>query len=239
MRRAAPIASMLLAVLAFACEREPPATAPVEQTPIRPTLEFAPVAPLLPARRTHVAVDPRGNVFWSQEGEGGGDVVFSLGDDGVPRATRLTAAAVLAETREAAGATASGNIQSLAFGPDGALYFYVSGGTDRRTIAAVGRFIPTTSAIELIAPTKPLMSAAGMGRDLALARGTVVVSGKRIVFWLRHTDASAMFELDMTGARTQLKRLPDASGESGPLRLTRENQFLAAGRDGGLLLLDL
>ncbi|MCA1684249.1 MAG: hypothetical protein LC708_03885, partial [Actinobacteria bacterium] len=236
---------LVLLTIALGCDREPATPAPVDPLPVRPTLEIRPVAPLLPARRTHIAVDARGNVFWSQEAEGGDDdVVFSLGDDGVPRATPLTADAALAATNEAGGAETSGNIQSLAFGPDGALYFYVTGGTDRRTIAAFGRFLPSTSVIQLLAPTKSLMTATGMGRALALARGTVVVSDERIVLWLRHTDTSSLIELDpraatsATGARAELKQTPPVRTDAGPLRMTRENQFLAPGRDGSLLLLD-
>lgn len=224
---------------ALGCDRDAPAPVSAPSAPVRRSVEIRPVAPLLPARPTHVAVDARGNVFWSQEGESGDDVVFSLGDDGVPRGTRLTAASVLAETREAAGEQASGNIQSLAFGADGALYFYVSGGTERRTIAALGRFVPATSVIQLVAPTKQLTAASRMGRALALARGTVVASGNRIVLWLRHTDASAMLELVASGGTTQLKPAPPVQTDAGPLRLTRENQFLVPGRDGALLLLDL
>src|SRR5688572_11634533 len=173
---------LLLLVAIAGCDDQSAPPAPVAPAPARRTLEVRPIAPLLPARRTHVAVDARGNLFWSQEGEGGDDVVFSVGDDGVPRATALTAPVVIGKTDEAAGERATANVQSLAFGPDGALHFYVSGGTSRRTIAALGRYVPATSTIELIAPTKQLMAAADMGRSIALARGTIVASGKRIVF---------------------------------------------------------
>src|SRR3712207_8447565 len=51
-------------------------------------------------RNTHVAVDPRENIYWSQESDNGQDVVFVMGPAGdLPTATTLTSGNILQQLR--------------------------------------------------------------------------------------------------------------------------------------------
>jgi len=202
------------------------------------------LTPLAPRRATHLAIDPPGNLWFVQESDDCDDVAFIAGASDAPRATRLSSANILA----AAGATSSdrGNIQSIAAGPNGEIYFYLKGGGKRDTIACLGRFSERTGAIQILAGTSQLQSESGLGRSIELARGTVVVSqsGKSLYVFVRHDDGAAMFRLDLrklpsSGAVPQLGApVSEFRGANETLPLTRPELELAAGTEDSLIFLD-
>src|SRR4051794_27367917 len=87
-------------------------------------VELKPLTPLIANTPTHVVVDSLGNICWVQESEAGDDNMFIIGEGEIPRSTNLTSARILAALGASGG---SGNIQSLAAGRNGALYFYFLG----------------------------------------------------------------------------------------------------------------
>src|SRR5207237_4428558 len=102
-----------------------PATTPA-QPPVTFVCRFTAITLLNPRRLTHVAVMPGGQIFWSQETDSGRDMLYSLDPDGKPQATMLTSSTIL-RTMGAEGG--SGNIQSVAPGPQESLLFYFNGGS--------------------------------------------------------------------------------------------------------------
>jgi hypothetical protein len=183
-------------------------------------------------------------LWFVQESDDGDDVTFIAGASEAPRATRLSSSNILA----AFGAAIEnrGNIQSIAAGLNGEIYFYLKGGGKRNTIACFGRFAPRTGAIQILAGTSQLQSESGLGPSIELARGTVVVSQAGKIFLLvRHGDGAAMFRMDprklpSDGAMPSLAapvRELRAPGESIPL--TRADVELAPGLGDSLLLLDV
>src|SRR2546421_6635643 len=126
-----------------ACDRAP-AHAPATTAPAPATLELElkPVTPLLPNRPTHFAVDTLGNISWVQETDRGDDTMFVIGEGEIPRATQLSAANVAALLGASGG---RGNIQGIAPGAGGEIYFHFSGSLGRKSLAAVGRYLPRTA----------------------------------------------------------------------------------------------
>src|SRR5262249_30779651 len=122
------VAIFFLLSFCGACDQPPvptedlPTTAPAHKSY---AANVSIVTPLLPRRAVHVAVDPPGNLWFVQESDNGDDVTFIAGASEAPRATRLTSANILA----AVGASAddNGNIQSIAAGANGEIYFYLKG----------------------------------------------------------------------------------------------------------------
>lgn len=209
----------------------------------RPSLRLATVAPLLPARETHLAVDRMGNILWTQEadlrgggGGGGGnddasnDIVYMLGEGAVPQATHLTAAHVLGALNRPDG---TGNIQSIAAAPDGGIFFYFSGGKGAEILACIGWFEPRSGEIRILCDAAPIQKASGMVASLALARGKLMAppppviasprgpgSSSQMWLWLRHSDGSALL-------RFSSRPLP--SGADAKLKLTRPFRAITAG----------
>jgi hypothetical protein len=186
----------LLLVVAVACDRE---TAPGVATtaPTGPSLqlELKPLTPLLPNRPTHVTLDSLGNIYWAQETDRGDDILFVMGEGDIPRATQLSVANIAAAMGYA-GAT--GNLQSVAAAAGGEIFFYFSGAKGRRSLACFGQYSPKNERVRILVDGDALAGATGMGRSLALARGTVVADrGRRVWLWVRHTDAWAVFAIDM------------------------------------------
>jgi hypothetical protein len=228
------------------CDQRPPAgnDAPEAPPPPRYAAEISVVTPLAARRATHVAVDPAGNIFFVQESDDGNDVMFVAGANDVSRATALSSSNILSAAGAAPGET--GNIQSIAAGPAGEIYFYFLGGGKRNTVACFGRFIPRNAAITILATNDQLQTASGMGRSIELARGTTVTAGKLVWLLLRHTDQAALFHVEPRRVRQDqeqilgdaITKLRTAEGE---LPLTRPDIDLAPGHpdDGSVLLSDL
>ena len=230
-----------IALAPAACDRRPVASLP-STAPTQPVLELElkPLTPLLPNRMTHVAVDPLGNIYWVQETDRADDTLFVIGEGDIPRATQLSVANIAAAMDAPGG---RGNIQGLAAGPGGELYFFFSGTAGRRTLAGVGQFVPKTAQIRILADADALAAATGMGLSLPLARGSVVSDVRNVWVWVRHTDTSAIFRFDPRalprGGPIRLMKQFDAVTFNGkPIALTREEYELSAGPDGTLMLLD-
>ncbi len=244
-------ATVVFLIFSSACDQSPRTIA--DSTESQSTTAPAPKAyvanlsvltPLLPRRPVHLAVDPPGNLWFVQETDDGDDVTFIAGATEAPRATRLTSANVLAAA--GAASTDRANIQSIASGANGEIYFYLQGGGKRNSIACFGRFAPRTGAIQILAGTSQLQSETGLGASIELARGTVVVpqSGRWLTLLVRHTDAAAMFRIDfrklppsgaMSALGTPINEL-HAPGET--LSLTRADIELACGPAESILILD-
>ncbi|HYO08825.1 MAG TPA: hypothetical protein VER17_07610 [Tepidisphaeraceae bacterium] len=234
---------LLLPLLALAsCDGDPPRQLPAT-APAQPVtdLELRPLTPLLPARPTHVAVDSLGNVYWTQEADRLDDTLFVIGEGAIPRATQLSAGNIAAAMGVSGG---RGNIQGIAAGPDGDIYFFFRGGAAaRRSMAVLGRYSPKTAKIRVLADTDAIAAATGMGRSLPLARGTLLSDGRFIWAWIRHTDAWALFQIDPAklapdGPAALVKAFDAVKVAGKPLPLTRDEYELWPGLDGTLFLLD-
>lgn len=228
-------------MIALACDRAaqaPSATAPAASG--REQVDVSVVALLPTSRPTHVARTGDATIWWVQESDDGQDVAFSLAADGVPRATALTVARVLAamDVAPSANSRPSGNFHSLAVGPGGRLWFYFAGGAGRRAVSCVGTFDPRDDAIAIVLNEAQLAKATAMGPSLVLARGMLVTRGDDVWLWVRHSDGAGLFRIDATSGA--LSRPFDAvktqAGET--LTLNRPGLALGAASDG-LLLLDL
>jgi hypothetical protein len=242
---------LLLALCAPACDREDPAAQgmPLE-TAGRRLLHLRTITQLLPNRPTHIAVDRLAHVYWVQESEDGQDVLFRIGEGGIPRTTRLTTANILTALDEsgdttgaAAGAGAGGNIRDVA-AAEGGIFFYFYGYRGSATKACVGQYYPQSGRIRVVANTAALEKASGMGRSMQLARASLVASGQTLYLWLRHTDASAFLSFDprAVGAdgKTELRvAFAHVVSEERKLPLTRIDADISAAPGGALYLLDL
>jgi hypothetical protein len=231
-----------LAAIGTSCERERPRALPAS-APAQPVtdLELKPVTPLIPGRVTHLAVDGSGNIYWSQEGDRRDDTMFVIGEGDIPRATQLSAGNIAAQLlNEHSG---RGNIQGIATGPAGEVYFYFAGSAGRKALAAFGVYNPKTAKARLLAGTEPLSAATGMGRSIVLARGTVISDGRSVWLWVRHTDAWMIFKIDPAkippeGSVSLAPAFDKVLLEGQPLQLTRDEFELAPGPDQNLFLLD-
>ena len=248
---------VLIAVLlaGSACDRDSGGTNTNGQGQTPPprgstVVEVQAITPLAPGRRTHVAPDGYGRLFWLQESQGGAgtEVAFSMIDGGLPQAMKLTNAAVLEAMEQAAGIDKSkarspptASIQSLTVGTDRRLYFYFSGGRGKALLAGLGAFDPQSGKIEILADAKRLEGVSGLA-GLELARGSVVRSGDLVWLWLRNLDGYALLTLETARAsgpvlRRPFERVTSSTTESPDLRADRED--LVAGEGGnGLMFWD-
>src|SRR5712691_9593481 len=120
-------------------------------TPQRLSLQLTPITPLLPRLRTHLAVDSRGNLYWFQESEpqpAGGDMVYAMGDSGVPQSIpALSLPSLLAASGRTDVKPASCALRAMAAGPDDQLYVFFTGGSGRATIAFLARYDPRSRRV--------------------------------------------------------------------------------------------
>lgn len=222
------------------------APAPTNRPPA-PTLQT--LAQLLPNRKTRVAADAVGNVYWVQDAPpAGSELMFTVGANNVPAATELSTR-LIASKLPLAG-TASGEIQSIACGSDNAVYFYFNGGVGPNIVVELGRFDPKTNEIQILADTNALSRLTGMDAALALATGTLIPvnDGKQVWLWIRHTDAFVLTRFDMASSASAMKLekpivtlgvTQSTTAPAIPISLTDESQRLGPGPNGSLLLLDL
>jgi hypothetical protein len=248
MIRFAPFA--LMVGLLAGCDRSPP-PAPTTQsqesqqsTPPAPTAlgpmrcDVSVVTPILPKRVTHLTIDPLSTVYFLQESDDGGDTLFVLGDSDVSSALPLSSRAVLAAMDE----QGTGNIQSIAAGSDRNVYFYFTGGTNRKTVACLGRFETRTGVIRILARQKELADESDLGASLSLARGDLAPAGRTMWLWLHHTDAYAMFNVPLTeipaDGEISLPLPMILRSADGTLNPTRGDQQLSPGPKNSVLLVD-
>ncbi|HVT88265.1 MAG TPA: hypothetical protein VHD56_05400 [Tepidisphaeraceae bacterium] len=231
---------MFLIALA-GCDRSPSTSARVVRAPTKTVVQIKPITQLPPNRVVHVAVDLLGNVLYTYESDKGDDGAIIVGDDGVPRATQLTSANILAAMGESFGG--SGVIQDLVAAPDGSILFYFIGGKGRNIRACLGRFLLRNQSIKVLFDTAQLKRITGMDSSIELARGSLMISDRRVSFFLRHIDAWGLFTFDsykiVAGDESQLTRVFSkviADGEE--LNLSQPRYELAAGPLTDVLLLD-
>ncbi|MBC8108175.1 MAG: hypothetical protein H7Z14_16435 [Anaerolineae bacterium] len=251
MRRAIVLS---ICLLALSCDQRS-ALVVLEPKGATSEVRMEPIAQLVANRTTHVAVDALGNVYWSQESEDGQDLLFVTGPGGnLPQPTTLSSTSILAAMKpttprpDARPAPPTpnksfplrppvkpgGNIQSLAAGFDGALYFYFNGGAGAAVGAqAIGRFDPRTGEIQIVADTQQLATISEMGRSLDLARGELLPCGAVIRLFLRHSDNWAILEFEPNRLPVigpgQLTRKIRAVRLTDPVELTAPEIELAVG----------
>jgi hypothetical protein len=238
------IAALSLLVL-FGCEPKDDQHAgmPVEP-PAHPSIELKVLAQLSPGRTTHVTVDQLSNVYWVQENTGSGEenVMFTIGEAGVPRATQLSASNILA-AMGVAPSGGSGAILDIR-AAEGAIWFYFSGGKGRAGGTCLGQFFPRSGKIRIVAGTSDLAERSGMGTSLELARASLVMSGPTLWLWLRHSDVSAFLSLDprsgagATGVTALQRPFDRVMVDGRSVATNREELELSAGPSDSLLLLD-
>lgn len=232
---------MALGAMAISCD-EP---APVVSRPSEPQayrVEVSSVAPLKPQLPTHFEVASAGEIFYVQERPDGDDVVFELASGLAPRPTALTSRAVVAafDPRE----PASGNIHSIVNDPSArrrGLIFYFNGGTRRKMLSGLGKVDLERGEIRLLATQDDLASASDLGNSLALARGTVAVSGPNLWLFLRHDASSALFYAPLSGlggGNLRLTLIQKIQAGNEALTLNHEEIDLSAGPEGSILLTD-
>jgi hypothetical protein len=233
---------VILAVAALVgCDRTPTAPAPpaASTQPGRERVSIRVLAPLAPARTTHLARSGDGTIWWVQEAESGDEVVFAMTAAGVPRATALTSARVLEALELTQAANPRGNFHSLAVDREGRAWFYFAGRAGRRAVACVGRFDPRDGAVRVVISPQQVQEATGMGASLVLARGTILSlqRAEELWLWVRHSDGSRMLRINATTDRFW-RAFEDVTTESArPLPLTGPNLAAGAAADG-LLLID-
>jgi len=201
-----------------------------------------PLVPLAPGRRTHVATDSRGNLYFLQETDAGQDVLFDVSQSSsISRQLELTSARILEKLKTPSG---TGNIQSLAMARQDRLCFYFAGGKGRETFAALGYYDTLSPRIVLLATTDAIAKASGLGDSLELARGTIIAgAGAEMWLWLRHDDAGVLLRFDplapIPSNGFQLKRpFPIVRGPSGEIRIRSEHEDISAGSDGSLFYIE-
>jgi len=239
---------LLLPAILCACDRAESAGGgmPLESAGKR-LLQLRTLTQLLPSRKTNLAVDRLGQIFWVQESETHQDVLFMIGDGGIPRATRLTTPGILAALADAGDTAgdgaAGGNIRAITTG-EGGVYFFFYGFKGNASKACLGQYVPQSGRIRILAPTASIEKASGMGRSMELARASLVTSDQTIYLWLRHSDVSVFFAFEpraMTSVPLALRVPFDkiVTEEGQPLPLTRNDIEMSPAPGGGLFLLDV
>jgi hypothetical protein len=238
MRRSRSLLSILFIGLCIGGCKRPGATVIL---PKKTVAELRSVSQLVPNRTVHVAADPSGKVYYIVETSDAADGVLVVDESGIPRATQLTSANILAAMGESFGGT--GSIQSLVAGTDGTLWFYFNGGKGRRVRACVGQFVPRLESISIVFDTKALTDLSGMGDSLPLARGTLIPCPGRVYLLLRHADAWSLFHFANVrrALNTEFKLVCPFTKiweQDRALDITRTNYELSAGEGDALLLMD-
>ena len=253
MNRRSAMPFILLAcgiALLFGCDRgssssqsAPPAAG--DSSPGRRTIEISLIAPLLPRLRTHIAVDSHGNLYWVQESDPpaeGGDLMFVMGDSGVPQTIpALSGRRLMASLGTGNDKNAAGAIRSIVIGLHDELYVLVTGGTRHVPICAVTRYTPADGKVQMVADTRQIIDATGMGASIDLARGTLLGQGQDLWLWLRHSDAAVVLQLipAAVGNGIELRRVAlKPPMRSLTLPLNDEQEDLAAGPEHTLLYID-
>jgi hypothetical protein len=242
---------LLWLAAAGGCQKEPSAAAPgggdaassdeQDNDPRALAVELVPITPLLPRLPTHVAVDLRGNLYWIQESNptpAGGDLVFVMGEGGVPQTIPALSVPSLLQVLAPGGAAgATGAVKSIAIGPEDRLYVLFVGGKGRTPIFAVVEYTPGSARTRVVADTKRLASETGMDASIDLARGTLLNYKRDLWLWARHSDGGAVLQIDVRENTTEVRRviLKPPRGVGSPIS---EQEDMAAGPDGLLYYLD-
>lgn len=204
------------------------------------------LAVLAPNRPTSLAVLASGKVFFCQTTPDGRDLVLTIGGREVPEPTALTSSTIA----DAIGdPLINGNIESLAAGPDGRLWFFFRGSVgeqrQRRTVMAVGTYDVFTTRIRIYADLALLRAASEFGASIELADGDVVCGRNVCWIWMRHLDGSALLTIDLSrlpaeGPAEVTRPFPSVRYGSETLLMNRPEYRLSSAGDGtdDLLLVD-
>src|SRR5689334_18500979 len=140
------LAALLMVLWSSGCDRrssdpqQANATTQPQSSSRALAVQLTPITPLLPRLRTHVTVDSHGNLYWIQESEPaspGGDLVFVMGNSGVPQTVPALGLSNLLAALGDKGRGGSGAIRSIAFGPGDNLYVLFAGGSGRAPLWAL------------------------------------------------------------------------------------------------------
>lgn len=222
------------------CDRAPSGSVPLPSNSKR-VVEFKPLSQLLPNRRSHIACDSIGNIFYTTETDSEQDVVSVVSEAGVPRSTQLTSANILAAMGETVGGR--GLIQDLAPGPDDGIYFYFCGYKGANIRTAVGVYSHRSGQIHIAFMHQRLARHSGMGDSIGIARGTLIPGEKQMNLLLRHSDAWALFAFDIKkpaqGAELNLRQpLKEIRTDDERINVSKTQYQLSAGIGDTLLLTD-
>ncbi len=236
---------LALVTVVAGCDRQSSSSVPTVSLPGKTVVDLRPITQLDPNRPVHVAVDSLGNIFYSVETENGADGAVIDDDNGIPRATQLTSANILAAMGESYGG--NGTIGDITAGPEGTLWFYFCGGKGRAVRACVGEFHVRDESIHILFDTNRLADMTGMGSSIDLARATLVRGGSKAYLLLRHTDAWTVLSFDAKrfapGVNFHFGRAFEkviaVGDEQQELDLRSERYQLAGGEGENLLLVDL
>lgn len=232
---------LTLTVLIAGCGRSKDPSGGSSAQPAKRVVQLQPIAQLPPGRTVHVAVDPRGNIFYVVETEQQQDGVLMVGSGGIPRATQLTSANILAAMGQTVGG--AGNIQSLVASPEGGLFFSFIGGKGRAIYACVGHFNSRQQTMRILFGTDQLKTATGFGDSLAIARTTLVPMKDRIGLFVRHMDNWVFFSFDavLRGPAFEPKLVrgfTKVQADEMEIKLSNDRYELSGGPGASLLLMD-
>jgi hypothetical protein len=238
---------LLLGGLCAGCDRHG-GGAPTTQESGSLSIDVTLITPLLPRLGTRYALDGRGNLYWIQESEHpepGGDLLFVMGESGVPQAVpELSAARLLALCGHPRG---TGSIRSIAAGPNDELYVFFAGGDAKAPIAFLARYALGRHALAMAADTEQVMRDSGLGASIDLAQGSLVSNGSDLWLWMRSSlvgNASTLVKVTprASGAGTDLRQLrPQVQVNETrrtPLVMDSEREDLAPGPAGSAYYLD-
>lgn len=199
------------------------------------TVELRPLIVLNIGKPTHLDIDPAGVLFWVQEDPDSEDVVFQMGNDGIPRSTGLNDREILSRMQATGG---QGTIQSIRCVGDNKLLFYFVGGKDARLVACVGSFDVRTGEMDVMLDTDRLMAVTGMGYSIELARGSLGSTRDACYLFLRHTDAASLLRWDKFRPSLGWQKF-DLSDDTGPVDLRDPKMIVVGQNNGSLTVTDL
>lgn len=231
--------ALVLASGIVGCDRGTPPSPPASTA--KPTVSVKAITPLLPRLPTHLAIDSRGNLYWAQESDppvAGGDLVFVMGDEGVPQTVApLGVDDILTALGMKGG---QGAVRSLAVGPGDQLYALFTGSRGPAAICAVLQYSPLTHKVTVAADTPKVMDASGFGLSIGLARGTLLGSRDALWLWLRHSDGAALLSLTpRPGGKLGLQKVElRVDVPSGAPKLRSQSEDLSLSADGSLYFVD-
>jgi hypothetical protein len=228
--------SLVLACALLGCDRGTPPPPPPASA-ATPTVDVRAITPLLPRLQTHLAIDSRGNLYWTQESDppiAGGDLVFVMGDGGVPQTVAALGVDNILTTLGMTGG--QGAVRSLAVGPGDQLYALFTGSRGPAAICAVLQYSPGTHKVTVSANTAKVMDASGLGLSIGLARGTLLGSRDALWLWLRHSDGAALLALTaQPGGKLDASKVDVRTDESSAAPNFRtQTEDLSLSADGSL-----
>ncbi|MCS7032721.1 MAG: hypothetical protein NZ561_01860, partial [Phycisphaerae bacterium] len=156
--------------------------------------QLSTLAVLLPSKPAHLAVDRGGTVYVSQPTDTGRDLVLRIGQSQTLETTALTSAAI---AQSLGNPELKGNLHALCAGADGHLYFYFASTTGRRSEFALGQYHTRTAIVRILADSKALLRASGLGASLELAAPQLAATDSAIYLSLATIDSEVVLKFDL------------------------------------------